>query len=275
MLKMIDDSFLAGYKPPRPAFKEAADLPADLAPVWSALRGRKVRLALRRGYKTLREAELTDEVRAALLAGLASAEWDNGVTGDAKRMARESLALYPGQWLAWRVLLTAYIAERAFAKATRLMDAHTPPTDVRPWDEVLGDTERHLIRATCAWMTSDWDSTATQLTEAYPKGVPSMPSFLQEDWFRLAFYRERPEDAAAAAEQLIAENSMEKADVLLQTLVRQGWHREALILYRAIFERDPNNELLRRRVVGLYIREGEVHEARRLMERGALRLTGT
>lgn len=272
MLKMIDDSFLAGYKPPRPEFRETEGLSEELKPIWSALRDRKIRLALRRGYQILRESTLTNEVRAALLAGLASAEWDNGVVEDAKRMARESLSLYPQQWLAWRVLLTAYIAEKAFAKATNLIDDHTPPSEVPAWDEVLGSTERHLIRATCAWMTSDWDCTATQLNEAYPKGVESMPSFLQEDWFRLAFYRESPEDAAEAARQLIAENSVEKADILLQTLVRQGWHRQALTLYRAIFEQDPTNELLRRRVVGLYIREGEVNEARRLMEQGALRL---
>lgn len=272
MLQMIDDSFLAGYKPPRPTFKDTEGLPAELGPVWSALRGHKVRLALRRGYTILREDTLAEETKAGLLAALASAEWDNGVVSDAKRMAQESLELLPRQWLAFRVLLTAYIAEKTFDKATNLIDSHDPPEKICAWDEVLGATERHLIRATCAWMTSDWDNTASQLTEAYPKGVRSMPSFLQEDWFRLAFYRERPEDAAAAAEQLIAENNIETADVLLQTLVRQGWHREALILYRAIFEQDPKNELLRRRVVGLYIRQGKVQEARRLMEQGALRL---
>lgn len=99
-----------------------------------------------------------------------------------------------------------------------------------------------------------------------------MPGVLQEDWFRLAFYRERPEDAAAAARQIILKNNTEKADVLLQTLVKHGWHRQALMLYRTIYEQDPQNELLRRRIVGLHIREGEVMEARRLMEQGALRL---
>lgn len=272
MLQTIDDSFLAGYKPPRPNFAANEGLPEILSPVWTALRGHKVRLALRRGYQMLREDELTDELKAALVAGLASAEWDNGAAEDAKRMAHESLELLPEQWLAFRVLLTAFIAEKAFERATDLIDSHNPGAKICAWDEVLGATERHLIRATCAWMTRDWDNTASQLTEAYPRGVRSMPSFLQEDWFRLAFYRERPEDAAAAAEQLIAENSIETADVLLQTLVRQGWHREALILYRAIFEQDPKNELLRRRVVGLYIRQGKVQEARRLMEHGALRL---
>ncbi len=272
MLQILDDSFLAAYKPPRPEFLDTKALPTELVPVWTALRGCKVRLALRRGYQILRENTLTDEVRAALLAGLASAEWDNGSVGDARRMAQESLDLLPRQWLAFRVLLAVFIAEKAFGRATELLDSHDPGRRIHVWDEVLGATELHLIRATCAWMTSDWDNTASQLTEAYPKGVRSMPSFLQEDWFRLAFYRERPEDAAAAAEQLIAENNIESADVLLQTLVHQGWHREALILYRAIFEQDPKNELIRRRVVGLHIRQGEVQEARRLMEQGALRL---
>lgn len=272
MFKLIDDSFLAGYKPPRLEFKDRRGLPDVLRPIWSALRGRKIRLALRRGYESLRTKSLTDEIRAGLLGAMASAEWDNGVSIEARQMARESLDLLPQQWLSWRVLLTAAMSEKEFTTAARLLDTHDAPTSPAIWDEELDETERHLVRATCAWMTKDWDFTATHLEEAFPDGVETMPTFLQEDWFRLAFYRERPEDAAAAAVQLIAEHNIEKADILLQALVRQGWHRQALKLYRTIFDQDPGNELLRRRVVGLYIREGEVDEARRLMEQGALRM---
>lgn len=272
MFKLIDDSFLAGYKPPPLSFRDHGQHPDVIRPIWSALRGRKIRVALRRGYATLRKESLTDDIRAALLGALASAEWDNGVTIEARQMAQESLALLPRQWLAWRVLLTAAISGKEFALASRLLETHDAPKTPAAWDEELDETERHLIRATCAWMTKDWDATASQLEQAYPKGVKTMPTFLQEDWFRLAFYRERPEDAAAAAVQLISEHNIETADVLLQALVRQGWHRQALDLYRTIFDQDPGNELLRRRVVGLYIREGEVDEARRLMEQGALRM---
>jgi hypothetical protein len=121
-------------------------------------------------------------------------------------------------------------------------------------------------------MTQDWDSAADLTTKAYPKGVRTMPSFLQEDWLRLALYRERPDDAAEAARNLIVGSAPERADILLQTLVQQGWHKEALALYRLIFSMQPGSELLRRRMVGLCIREGELQEARRLMEQGALRL---
>ncbi|MEX0747389.1 MAG: tetratricopeptide repeat protein, partial [Rhodothermales bacterium] len=140
------------------------------------------------------------------------------------------------------------------------------------WDEPLSDTDQHILRAACAWMTRDWDSAAELITNAYPKGVKSMPSFLQEDWLRLALYRERPDDAAEAARNLIAGSTPERADILLQTLVQQGWHKEALALYRAVYNMKPESELLRRRMVGLCIREGELQEARRLMEQGALRL---
>ncbi len=272
MLQLIDDSFLAGYKPPRLEFKDGVELPSVLQPVWTALHGRKIRIALRRGYKTLREEALPNDLRAALLGALASAEWDNGVTSEATTMARESLEIFPRQWLARRVLLTVSISEKDFETASGLLDVDVSSGERAVWDEFLGETEQRLIRAMCAWMTRDWDDTAAQLEEAFPRGVESMPSFLQEDWFRLAFYRERPEDAAAAAQQLIVRHNAEKADVLLQTLVRHGWHRQALMLYRTIYEQDPQNELLRRRIVGLHIREGEVMEARRLMEQGALRL---
>ena len=272
MFQLIDDSFLAGYKPPRFQFRNKEDIPGALRPMWSALGDQEVRLALRLGYETLRNDVLTDELRAAVLGALASAEWENGVATEANNMAQESLNLAPKQWLAWRVLLSMAIGEKDFTTASWLLDTHVPPAAPAVWDEALTESEQHLLRATCAWMTKDWDVTASKLEEAFPTGVRSMPNFLQEDWFRLAFYRQRPEDAADAAQHLISEHNIEKADVLLQALVRQGWHRQALELYRTIFDQDPTNELLRRRLVGLYIREGEVLEARRIMERGALRM---
>ena len=99
-----------------------------------------------------------------------------------------------------------------------------------------------------------------------------MPEALQEDWFSLAFYRDRPEDAAHAARELIAQHPLEHADVLLQALVQQGWYKQALDLYRTIYDRQPESELLRRRLVGLFIREGDVVNARKLMEQGALQM---
>lgn len=272
LLHNLDNSFLAAFRPARLRFTDSEALPNAIRPVWEALRTQKNRLALRRGYKLLREGGLPDAERAALLAALASAEWDNGVTSSAKRMATESVTLHRAQWLAHRVLLTIHMSERDFDAAGRLLDGVELDGTTVVWDEPLSETDQHLLRAAFAWMTHAWDQTAAHLAAAYPDGVQSMPAVLQEDWFRLAFYRERPQDAADAATQLIEEHSPEKADILIQTLVRQGWHKEALTLYRRIYDQDPSNELLRRRVVGLCIREGDVSEARRLMELGALRL---
>ena len=268
----LNTSYLATYRPPRLQFMALDALPAPLHPVWSALRGQKVRLALRRGYKLLREEKLTTDARAALLAAIAWAELENGVTAVSKQMAYESLALCKQQWMAHRVLLGLYVAERNFVMACRLLETIETADSVLAWDEPLPEREQHLLRAACAWMTHDWDSAGSMLLQAYPRGVRSMPGFLQEDWLRLALYREQPNDAAEAARCLVVENPTERADVILQTLVQQGWHKQALSLYRMIFDRDPSNELLRRRMVGLCIREGELIEARRLMEGGALRL---
>lgn len=271
-LHHLDNSFLATYRPARLRFADSDELPKAARSVWEALRMQKNRLALRRGYKSLRGTALTDTERAALLASLSAAEWDNGVASTAKRMASESITLFRRQWLAHRVLLTIHMSERRFDAARELLESIEVDDEPAAWDEPLSETDQHLLRAACAWMTNEWDQTAVHLADAYPGGVQSMPTVLQEDWFRLAFYRERPKDAANAAEQLIRDHAPETADILIQTLVRQGWHKEALILYRKIYDLDPSNELLRRRVVGLCIREGEVQEARRLMELGPLRL---
>lgn len=272
LLHTLDNSFLAKHRPPRLTFADSPRLPEAVRPVWSALRAGDVKQALRSGYKLLRANDLDQNVRAAVLAGLAQAELEHGVSSVAKQLAYDSLSHCKQQWLAHRVLLTAHVAEKDYETARRLLETIDEPKQLASWDEPLSETECHVLRAACTWMTHDWDAAAGHLGDAYPAGVTSMPTVLQEDWFRLAFYREQPDDAAAAAQHLIADHTIEKADLLIQTLVRQGWHKQALALYRRIYDQDPGNELLRRRVVGLCIREGEVNEARRLMELGALRL---
>lgn len=274
LLHNLENSFLAGYRLPRLTYKETPKLPAILTPVWTELRNGRTRPAFRLGYEILRTEKLDSDIRAALLGALASAAWDNGMAKMAKQMATDALTKCEKQWLANRVMLSIHIGERTYEEALAHINGMTAPKRLFPWDEKLPETDQHLIRAACAWMTHDWDATAKHLSSAYPDGVTKMPAVLQEDWFRLAFYRDRPKDAAAAARQLINEHSADKADVLIQTMVHQGWHKEALALYRIIYDQDPANELLRRRVVGLCIREGEVQEARRLMELGALRLAG-
>lgn len=271
-LHHLDNSYLATYRPARLRFTEPDGLPKSVRPIWDALRAQKHRLALSCGYKLLRENGLSKDERAAVLAALSSAELDKGVAAEARRMAQESIDLVEHQWMAYRVLLTAHLSDGHFETCSNLLDGIPATMKTPVWDEPFSKSDRHLLRAAISWMTQNWDDTAAQLSHAYPDGVAQMPKALQEDWFRLAFYRDKSKDAADAAFELIGGHSSEKADILIQTLVRQGWHKEALQLYRTIYDQDPSSELLRRRVVGLCIREGNVKEARRLMEQGALRL---
>jgi hypothetical protein len=104
------------------------------------------------------------------------------------------------------------------------------------------------------------------------RGGKTMQKPLQQEWFRLALYRNEPDDAAEAAGLLVTPSALDFTDALLQTLVQQGWTHHALPLYRTIFDKDPRNQLVRRRLVALCIKEGELDEARRLTAPGALDL---
>ena len=82
-----------------------------------------------------------------------------------------------------------------------------------------------------------------------------------------------PEDAAEAAHELVNVGALEFTDAVLQTLVQQGWGEQALPLYRTMFSEDPRNQLLRRRLVALCIKQGKITEARAFAEPGALDLS--
>lgn len=97
-----------------------------------------------------------------------------------------------------------------------------------------------------------------------------MPEDLIADWFRLAFYRDNPLDAAQAAGAILSRCTVDELDDLLNAMVQNGWTSEALPLYRTAFTIHDDSELLRRRLVGLCIREGALDEARKLASSGAL-----
>lgn len=216
-----------------------------------------------------RNTERSDEERAALFAACAFAELSTGATDMAKRHAGKSIDLYPSQWLGHRVLLAVLAGNHDFKGAYM----HLASRRLRPvaaWDEALPKVDKHTALGAWSWMLGDWDLVAKHLNKAYPDGISTMPEPIQEDWFRLSLYRDKPEDAVAVASVLIEEKSIPLADELLQTIVMNGWTKEALPLYRNAYKRCPDSQLLRRRLVALCIREGALDEARTLTKPGAL-----
>ena len=266
------DSFLASYSLPNMSYEPSSSSVDGPNSLWEALTKGEYQKAVRFGREALRCYRNDEETRAAILAGMAAAEWKRDKKDIALVHARASLEAHAAQWLAPRILLEIWTSKQDHESVVEFASQFDLPQDTPDWDYPLPIEAYHLIIATSSWQLKDWEATARHLSLAFPGGIGSMPTSLQEDWFRLAVYREQPDDAGKVAMTLIADRAIEYADKLIQTLVTQGWNRQALTLYRFIFNRDPENELLRRRLVGLCIREGEVDEARKLMEQGALRM---
>ncbi len=267
------EGFLANYRLPELTFTPHEKLPETIRPIWDALHTGNPSLALTRARHVLGEQRLfAASERAALKVGLAAAELFSGATDRARRQAGRSLDLFPGQWSAHRIHLTILSMQRAFKAAYMHLYSLEIARPVPAWDEPLRRIDRLHALASWSWRLGEWEIVAGHLNEAYPKGLSSMPTEILEDWFRLSLYRNRPEDAAAAAAILIAERPAELADELLQTIVQSGWTKEALPLYRNAFSREPQSQLLRRRLVALCIREGKLDEARALTSPGALSL---
>lgn len=272
-LKPQDEFRLAGYRIPELTF-EAKDLPfSSLDPIWASLRDGDHKAAHGLARKAMDEKRLfSSEERAALKIGLAVSELRSGAVDAAKRLAGRSLDLFSNQYSAHRILLAIHIMRKGYA-AAYLQLANLPlPIKTPSWDEKLSFSDVHVALASWTWQLGEWDQVADHLNLAYPEGIDQMPPEIREDWFRLSLYRGHPEDAAAVAALLIEERPVDNTDELLQTIVQSGWTKEALPLYRTAYENRPKSELLRRRLVALCIREGELEEARALTTNGALRM---
>ena len=217
-------------------------------------------------------AKHSDEDAAGLKVKLAASMLQEGKSANAESLAKKSIELHPNQWAGHRILIELLMAQQQYEEAYKLLDSLKIKRNVPAWDVPLPRKEIQLCAAACAWRIKDWERVEKHLKKAFSKGVKTMPRKLQEDWFRLALYRHQPDDAAEAASLLVSNNTLEFTDALLQTLVQQGWTEQALPLYRAVYAQDPRNQLLRRRLVALCIKEGEIDEARRLTEPGALDL---
>ncbi|NND71899.1 MAG: tetratricopeptide repeat protein [Rhodothermales bacterium] len=267
-----NQAYLAGYRLPTLSFSNDKLKYKSLTGIFRMIRsgdelGAKRQILNQMGTRN----RMHHEERSALLVALAGAEYSIGAIDSARRFAGRALDYFPNQWAANRVLLNIQSSKQQF-KSAYLHLSELDPGPVPIWDEPLTKQMRHTTLASFSWLLGDWDDVAKHLKTAFPKGVSTMPPQIQEDWFRLSLYRGRPEDAVAVAAELIVERPVDSADEILQTLVQNGWFKEALPLYRSAYESSPNSQLLRRRLVALCIREGALEEARLLTKPGALDL---
>ncbi len=267
-----DQAYLATYRMQARPFTQHDPQFPSLEPIWNAIDDGEVRIAAGLASAELEGQRLfSPEERAAIMIALANAELMMGKTEHAKRTAGKSLDLFPNQWSGNRILVHALHLNQAYKAAYMHLDK-LKLGPVPLWDAPVSKELRNTWMASWSWLLGEWERVATHLLTAYPKGVSKMPRHIQEDWFRLALYRGRAEDAVAVASLLIAEQPVDLADELLQTFVQNGWTKEALPLYRSAYEASPESQLLRRRLVALCIREGELDEARTLTQPGALGL---
>jgi tetratricopeptide (TPR) repeat protein len=264
-------SFLSRFRLPALTLPEGQRLPASIQEIWPAIenkeadpRGLSLRMIL--GEKTM----LPDVEQGALHMALAASFLQAGDNRKARRHAEQSIVFYGRQWASRRILVEILMAQQAFEEALDQITRFAPPTSTPPWDHALSVRDWALCGAACAWRLRGWDEVARLIGEAYPDGPATMPALLLEDVFRLTLYRNQPDEAGRVAAILMGMNTLEFNDALLQTLVQQGWTNQALPLYRSAFTKDPRNALLRRRLVALCIREGNIEEARRLAAPGAL-----
>ena len=266
-------SFLANYKIPVLApghgnkTKTAGATPlSSLQHRMADPRARSLRMILNQGNNT------AGAEAAEIKSGMAVSMWQAGKSESAVRLADQSLELFSNQWVAHCIKIDVMMAHHHYTEAYEYLKSIRVSSKVASWDVVLSKKERNLCAASCQWRLKEWDLVDTHLRKAFRKGVKAMPTALQEDWFRLSLYRRQPDDAAEAASLLASSSPLEFTDALLQTLVQQGWSDKALPIYRKVYAKQPRNELLRRRLVALCIREGEIEEARKLTESGALNL---
>lgn len=271
-LPQARESFLSSYTFPQLTFTPSGVLPKVLKPIWELLAQRKYTPACERALESLAVSDSASaEERAALYLALAAGSFGIGNRKRASTAAEESIKILPGQWAAHRMVVQLFWAEGDYENAYFYLSTLLDPGTSHVWDEPLTQNERHVAIAAVAWRLKDWDGVYDHLMRTFDAGK-DMPVPLKEDAFRVAVYCERSDDAASMAESLLDDYRIEEIDMMLRTLDARGWSEQALALYRKAYARHEQNELLRRRLVGLCIRLGHVDEARTLTEGNALDL---
>lgn len=263
---------LSAFKLPELCFDGAEITFPDVQSAWTALSINLPKQARDIAVTALAsDEERSNEEKAALNVAIAGAEFKLGSLDSAEKFANRSLALYPKQFAANRIVLSVLTLRQKFAAAYKHMVDATLPKRKARWDEGLPIETIELSLASWAWNCKAWTEVRMHLDNAVPDGLAKMPHALVEDSFKLSLYLESATDAANAARHLIVNKSIDLIDQVLQTIVKSGWTKEALPLYRAAYMEHPSDNLLRRRLVGLCIREGQIDEARALAKGGGLR----
>jgi len=254
---------LGDYRLPLLAFQPTHTLPDALRPLWKDLR----RGASETAHMVVQALVLhsgDQSFEAPLRLALSSCYLRADRREEAETEARKSIRIEPRQQSAHRILIEVAWRRGATDEAYFYLSTLAAPTTVEPWDELLETRERHLALAALAWRGQDWKAVRGHLVRAYPRGLEGMPLPIREDLFRADLYRDGASDAAAVAASLLSAYDAAGIDAMLHTLDGRGWSAQALELYRTAFGRHPDSPLLRRRLVGLCIREGQLDEARSL-----------
>ncbi|TDI75378.1 MAG: hypothetical protein E2O84_04450 [Bacteroidetes bacterium] len=270
--KITFDGHLSDHMLPQLRFDAVEIVFADVQAAWTALNNNSPLEARQIAVNALASGEeKSKEEKAALNAAIAGSEYVLGGLDAADRYARRSLTLYPKQFTSNRIVLAVLTLRRRYSAAYKHMVDATLPKRKARWDEGLSLETIELALASWAWNCKAWKEVRMHLSTAVPGGVSDMPTTLVEDTFKLSLYLDSASGAAAAAERLIVNKSIDLVDQILQTIVKSGWTKEALPLYRSAFMTHPTDDLLRRRLVGLCIREGQIEEARMMAKGGGLR----
>ncbi len=256
-----------------PALRFAAD-PSwpESAALYTYLRQGQARSALQEARALLAAAPEAGRA-AALCCCCAAAELMLGGADGCRRHAAASLGHAPGQWTAHRLTAEAYAAQGLYSRAYAALQAAPPPAAAQPWEEPVPASEIHLYLANLCLRSGDVRRAFEHLSAAFPEGAPYAPAALHPDWFRLGLNLDHAAEATAAARLLAARVPVQTLDDLSQAILQRGWLPEALEVYEMAALKHPESALVRRRLVGLYIRTGNVDRARAILRPQALEIT--
>ncbi len=223
---------------------------------------------LRKKVETPAPAEQTAE----LYLLLAEAERRNQHLHAAEEALSHALELLPNQWLGYHIHLLLLEEKGHYTRATELVNKllrNHETLQVPVWDTLPAQDTLLLHRARLACLNSQWKEATDAFRTCYPQ-MRNAPQDVLRTWFILSLYTDDRKEAFQVAYHLIQSVSVETADALLQVLSLHRWIEEAARLYEILYRQYPDNHLLRRRLLALYIRLEELDKARELAQKGSV-----